>query len=52
VLKRNVTKTRGSEISSMLPGMINGLNAEELKDLVAYLKSGGNKENSIFNGTK
>ncbi len=52
VLKKNVTKTRVSEISAMLPGMINGLNGEELKDLVAYLKSGGNKENPIYNGTK
>jgi putative heme-binding domain-containing protein len=52
VLKKNVTKTRVSEVSPMLPGMINGLNGEELKDLVAYLKSGGNKENPIYNGTK
>jgi hypothetical protein len=34
----------------MLPGMINGLNAEELKDLIAYLKSGGNQNHPIYSG--
>ena len=48
VLKKNVVKTRVSEISPMLPGMINGLNREELKDLIAYLKSGGNKNHSVY----
>jgi hypothetical protein len=32
----------------MLPGLINGLNAEELKDLLAYMKSGGNPNDKIF----
>ncbi|MEJ0102717.1 MAG: hypothetical protein WDO19_09270 [Bacteroidota bacterium] len=48
VLKKDVTRTRVSEISPMLPGMINRLSSEELKDLLAYLKSGGNKEDTIF----
>jgi putative heme-binding domain-containing protein len=48
VVKSNVLKTRISEISPMLPGMINGLNEEELKDLIAYLKSGGNKKHPIY----
>jgi putative heme-binding domain-containing protein len=52
VLKRNVVKTRVSEISPMLPGMINGLNREELKDLMAYLKSGGNKNHSVYQVSK
>jgi putative heme-binding domain-containing protein len=52
VLKRDVVKTRISEISPMLPGMINGLNSEELKDLMAYLKSGGNKTHSVYQNNK
>ena len=48
VLKSDVSRTRVSDISPMLPGLINGLNAEELKDLLAYLKSGGNKDHDVF----
>jgi putative heme-binding domain-containing protein len=48
VQKKNVLRTRVSEISPMLPGMINALNAEELKDLMAYLKSGGNPNHAMF----
>lgn len=52
VLKRNVARTRVSEISPMLPGTINGLNREELKDLIAYLKSGGNKDHAVYQDSK
>jgi putative heme-binding domain-containing protein len=52
VLKKNVVRTRVSEISPMLPGMINGMNGEELKDLIAYLKSGGNKNHPIYTSAK
>jgi putative heme-binding domain-containing protein len=52
VLKKNVARTRVSEVSPMLPGMINGLNPEELKDLMAYLKSGGNPAHPVYNPTK
>lgn len=48
VLKKDVVRTRISEVSPMLRGMINRLNAEELKDLLAYLKSGGKKQDTIF----
>lgn len=48
--KNNVTRTRVSEVSAMLPGLINGLNAEELKDLIAYLKSGGNQNHAMYSG--
>ena len=44
VLKADVVRTRVSEISPMLPGMINRLNPDELKDLLFYLKSGGKKQ--------
>ena len=52
VLKKDVTRTRVSEISPMLPGLINSLNAEELKDLLAYLKSGGNPKDKMFSTKK
>ena len=50
--KKNVIRTRVSEVSPMLPGMINRLNPEELKDLLAYLKSGGNAKDTIFSAKK
>jgi len=52
VLKKDVTRTRVSEVSPMLSGMINRLNGEELKDLLAYLKSGGDKNNDVFKPKK
>ena len=48
ILKSDVSRTRVSDISPMLPGLINRLNAEELKDLLAYLKSGGNPKHEVF----
>ncbi len=48
VYKKDVVRTRTSEISIMLPGLINSLNADELKDLMAYLISGGNKSNPVY----
>ncbi len=35
-------------ISMMPPGLINSLNEEELKDLLAYLLSGGNEKDKAF----
>ena len=52
IQKKDVLRTRVSEISPMLPGMINRLNNEELKDLLAYLKSGGNPNDPVFTGKK
>ena len=46
--KSDVTSTRLSRVSLMMPGLINSLNNEELKDLLAYLMSGGNKENELY----
>jgi putative heme-binding domain-containing protein len=48
VPKKDVTRQRLSETSIMLPGLINRLNGEELKDLLAYLKAGGNQSDSVF----
>ena len=52
ILKKNVARTKLSEVSPMLPGLINRLNGEELRDLLAYLKSGGNKQDTIFSDKK
>ena len=48
IKKKDVTVTSVSKLSIMMPGMINGLNKEELKDLMAYLISGGNKDHKVF----
>ena len=48
IAKKDVLRTRVSEISPMLPHMIDRLNPEELKDLLAYMKSGGNPKDTIF----
>jgi putative heme-binding domain-containing protein len=50
--KKDVLRTRVSEISPMLPGMINRLNSDELKDLIAYLKAGGNQDSPIYKEKK
>lgn len=46
--KKDVAGVKASQVSVMLPGLINRLNPDELRDLMAYLKSGGNKEDSMF----
>ena len=48
ILKKDVTSTKISDVSIMLPGLINRLNPDELKDLMAYLKAGGNKDNEVY----
>jgi putative heme-binding domain-containing protein len=50
LLKKDVTSNKISNVSIMLPGLINRLNPEELKDLMAYLKAGGDKENKLYKG--
>lgn len=46
--KKDVLNTKYSYISIMYPGLINRLNEEELKDLMAYLMAGGNKDHDIY----
>jgi putative heme-binding domain-containing protein len=46
--KKEVKSSKLSTVSIMLPGLINGLNPDELRDLVAYLMSGGSKNNPIY----
>jgi putative heme-binding domain-containing protein len=48
VAKSDVVNTKYSYISIMYPGLINRLNEEELKDLMAYLMSGGNPDHETF----
>jgi putative heme-binding domain-containing protein len=52
ILKKDVVRKSLSTTSYMMPGLINRLNPEELKDLLAYLKSGGNPKDSIFSAVK
>ncbi|SEW51025.1 c-type cytochrome [Chitinophaga arvensicola] len=52
LLKKDVTGTKASTVSVMLPGLINRLNPDELRDLMAYLKAGGNKEDSVYKAGK
>lgn len=46
--KADVIDTKYSYISIMYPGLINRLNEEELKDLIAYLMAGGNPDHEIY----
>lgn len=43
-----IAEKQTRKVSMMPPGLINSLNADELKDLVAYLLSGGNPSDSRF----
>ena len=52
ILKTDVASTKLSRISLMMPGLINRLNNEELKDLLAYLMAGGNKEHDVYKNNK
>jgi len=51
IARKDVVSTKLSTVSIMLPGLINSLNPGELNDLVAYLKSGGSADNSIYKKT-
>ncbi len=46
--KADVTRTKLSDISPMVPHLIDRLNPEELKDLMAYLISAGNKDHKVY----
>ncbi len=48
VAKKDVVAKKYSAVSIMLPGLINSLNPNELRDLVAYLKSGGRSDNDVY----
>jgi len=46
--KKDVVSTKLSSVSIMFPGTINRLNKEEVKDLLAYLVSAGNKDHEVY----
>jgi putative heme-binding domain-containing protein len=48
VNKKEVSSTTQAEISLMPPLLINNLNPERLRDLMAYLVSGGNEKHPVF----
>ncbi|MFN3999258.1 c-type cytochrome [Algoriphagus sp.] len=48
VAKSSVVLKKNAEVSIMMPGLINRLNEEELKDLMAYLISGGNADHAVY----
>ncbi|OOG75361.1 c-type cytochrome [Algoriphagus sp. A40] len=50
VPKTSVVLKKNADVSIMMPGLINRLNPEELKDLMAYLISGGNPEHAVYKG--
>lgn len=52
VLKKDVVRTRVSEISAMLPGMINRLNGQELRNLLGFIKAAGDKNNELYKNKK
>ena len=48
VAKADVESVEAVEISQMPPGLINPLNADELRDLMAYMLSAGDAEHAMF----
>lgn len=46
--KQDVSGTKYSYISVMYPGLINRMNEDEVKDLLAYLMAGGNEDHEIY----
>lgn len=50
--KKEVASKKLSDVSVMLPGLINPLSPDELRDLMAYLMAGGDKDNKIYTSKK
>ena len=48
VKRSDVKSVKPSPISPMPPALINILNKDELLDLFAYIKSGGNRADAVF----
>ena len=44
----NVKSRQNSTMSVMYPGLINPMNEDEVKDLLAYLMAGGNSDHSVY----
>ena len=52
IKKSKVASKKGSSISMMPGGLINSMNAEELKDLIAYFVSAGDRKHKVFRSLK
>ena len=52
VEKAKVASKKGSKLSMMPGGLINSMNAEELKDLFAYFVSSGDRKHKVFRPIK
>ena len=50
--KKTITGTKNANVSMMPPALINQLNPERLRDLMAYLVSGGNENHPVFSSDK
>jgi putative heme-binding domain-containing protein len=48
IAKSTVVLKKNAEVSIMMGGLINRLNEEELKDLMAYLVSGGKADHAVY----
>ena len=46
--KQDVASTKYSYISMMYPGLMNNMNEDEVKDLIAYLMAGGNEQHELY----
>jgi putative heme-binding domain-containing protein len=46
--EKDIQSTRNYPHSLMPPGLINTLNPDELRDLIAFVLSGGNRSNPMF----
>ena len=52
VVKRDTVEATAPSKTSMMPaGLLDTFTAEEIVDLVAYLRSGGNRAHPIYKGT-
>jgi hypothetical protein len=52
VKKADVASKKGSKLSMMPPALINSMNADELKDLIAYFVSQGNYRHPVYKRPK
>jgi len=52
VKKANVQSKKPLPVSMMPPGMINTMNAEEMKDLIAYFVSQGDSRHPVYKKSK
>jgi len=48
ILKKDVKSMNRSEISIMPPGTLNVMSEEELRDIMAFLMSGGNENSEVY----